>query len=78
MYRISYFLSSLYFFLLQNRFYVETKLKTDLNEELLKLFRAGVVDTHISLLLCKYAENQCYFHCIYLYKYGIDSGSIKC
>ncbi|KAL4232145.1 CDK2-associated and cullin domain-containing protein 1 [Mactra antiquata] len=34
-----------------NRFYVETKLKTDLNEELLKLFRTSVVDTHISFLL---------------------------
>lgn len=34
-----------------NRFYVETKLKTDLNEELLKLFRTNVVDTHITYLL---------------------------
>ena len=39
---------------LQNRFYVETKLKTDLNEELLKLFRTNVVDTQITFLLCKY------------------------
>lgn len=34
-----------------NRFYVETKLKTDLNEELLKLFRTSVVDSHVPYLL---------------------------
>lgn len=34
-----------------NRFYIETKLKTDLNEELRKLFREKVVDHHISDLL---------------------------
>lgn len=34
-----------------NRFYIETKLKTDLNEELRKLFREKVVDHHISNLL---------------------------
>ncbi|KAL5021893.1 hypothetical protein ScPMuIL_001048 [Solemya velum] len=34
-----------------NRFYIETKLKTDLNEELRKLFRSQVVDHHISTLL---------------------------
>ncbi|XP_052773256.1 CDK2-associated and cullin domain-containing protein 1-like [Mya arenaria] len=34
-----------------NRFYVETKLKTDLNDELRKLFRNRIVDTHITLVL---------------------------
>lgn len=34
-----------------NRFYVETKLKTDLNDELRKLFRESVVDNHISFIL---------------------------
>ncbi|GFO46310.1 Cdk2-associated and cullin domain-containing protein 1-like [Plakobranchus ocellatus] len=34
-----------------NRFYVETKLKSDLNEELKKLFRTKVVDAHITVLL---------------------------
>lgn len=39
--------------LLQNRFYVETKLKTDLNEELKKLFQQHVLDQHIEFILCK-------------------------
>ncbi|BFZ01788.1 hypothetical protein BsWGS_04827 [Bradybaena similaris] len=34
-----------------NRFYVENKLKTDLNEELRKLFRLKVVDVHINILI---------------------------
>ncbi|XP_033757779.1 CDK2-associated and cullin domain-containing protein 1-like [Pecten maximus] len=34
-----------------NRFYVETKLKTDLNEELKKLFKLHILDHHISVLL---------------------------
>ncbi|GFS02647.1 CDK2-associated and cullin domain-containing protein 1-like [Elysia marginata] len=34
-----------------NRFYVETKLKSDLNEELRKLFCTKVVDVHIAVLL---------------------------
>ncbi|XP_052228892.1 CDK2-associated and cullin domain-containing protein 1-like isoform X2 [Dreissena polymorpha] len=39
-----------------NRFYVETKLKTDLNEELRKLFQTTVVDTYISLVLTALEE----------------------
>lgn len=34
-----------------NRFYVETKLKSDLNEELRRLFCTKVVDVHIAILL---------------------------
>lgn len=34
-----------------NRFYVETKLKTDLNEELKKLFQHYVLDQHIEFIL---------------------------
>ncbi|KAK3095183.1 hypothetical protein FSP39_011168 [Pinctada imbricata] len=34
-----------------NRFYVETKLKTDLNEELRKLFRHHILDQHIDIIL---------------------------
>lgn len=43
----------IFFILLQNRFYVETKLKTDLNEELKKLFQQHVLDQHIEFILCK-------------------------
>lgn len=42
-----------------NRFYIETKLKTDLNEELRKLFRDNVVDHHISNLLTLLEEANC-------------------
>uniref|UniRef100_A0A0B6ZYN5 Cullin N-terminal domain-containing protein n=1 Tax=Arion vulgaris TaxID=1028688 RepID=A0A0B6ZYN5_9EUPU len=34
-----------------NRFYVENKLKKDLNEELRKLFRSRVIDVHINALI---------------------------
>lgn len=39
-----------------NRFYIETKLKTDLDKELRKLFRENVVDHHISNLLTMLQE----------------------
>jgi len=39
-----------------NRFYVENKLKTDLNDELRKLFRVKVVDVHIHTLLGRLEE----------------------
>ena len=38
---------------LQNQFYIESKLKTDLNTELRKLFVVYVADKHISTLLRK-------------------------
>ena len=41
------------FFILQNRFYIETKLKTDLNVELRKLFVVHVADRHVPLLIRK-------------------------
>lgn len=54
MYIVFAFLHTLFLSLFQNRFYVETKLKTDLNDELRKLFRLHVLDHHIELLLSKY------------------------
>ncbi|XP_005089489.1 CDK2-associated and cullin domain-containing protein 1 [Aplysia californica] len=42
-----------------NRFYVENKLKTDLNEELRKLFRTKVVDIHIHTLIKLLDEVSC-------------------
>lgn len=41
-------------YLFQNRFYVQSKLKKELNEELRKLFREHTVDHHISHLLCEF------------------------
>ncbi|KAK6186273.1 hypothetical protein SNE40_008343 [Patella caerulea] len=42
-----------------NRFYVENKLKTDLNEELRKIFRSHVVDSQITKLLNLVDEASC-------------------
>ena len=39
--------------LFQNRFFVQSKLKKDLNDELRLLFRVYTADKHIVHLLCK-------------------------
>ena len=43
-----------YYCLFQNRFFVQSKLKKDLNEELRLLFREHTADKHIAHLLCEW------------------------
>lgn len=45
-------------FFFQNRFYVESKLRTDLGLELKKLFIGHVADRHISNLISKYGVDK--------------------
>jgi len=45
--------------LLQNRFYIETKLKTDLNVELRKLFVRHVAEKHVPILIRKSVLSSC-------------------
>lgn len=40
-------------FSFQNRYYVESKLKTNLHTELKKLFRKHILEKHLAHLFCK-------------------------
>ena len=46
---------------------METKLKSDLNEELRKLFRTKVVDVHIAMLLGKLPKPGYQHICTYYF-----------